>query len=85
MTSTSMVFDTLAHSKKLKHVGFSEEQADMQAEALGDLVSQLATKDDLHQMEERLEMHLVFKLASVNVIVVGVFTAILGLFIKLIQ
>lgn len=85
MSSNKMVFDTLAHAKKLKQVGFNEDQANMQAEALGDLVSQLATKEDLLQMEERLEMRLVFKLASINVIVVGVFSGLLGIFIKLIQ
>lgn len=85
MSSNHMVFDTLAHFNKLKQVGFSEDQANMQAETLGDLVGQLATKEDLLKMEERLEMHLVFKLASINVIVVGVFSGLLGIFIKLIH
>ena len=40
-----IVFDTLAYAKKLKSAGFTEEQAEVQAEALAGLVNeQLATK-----------------------------------------
>jgi hypothetical protein len=85
MSSNSMVFDTLAHAKKLRQVGFSEAQSNMQAEALGDLVNQLATKDDLLKMEERLEMRLIFKLTCIIVVIVGVFSGLLGIFIKLIH
>lgn len=52
-------------------------------------VNQLATKEDLRQqltqLEERLEMHIIYKLATINVVVVGLFTGILGCFIKLIH
>ena len=48
-------FDTLAYAKKLKSVGFTEEQAEVQAEALSDLINdQLATKQDLKELELRM-------------------------------
>jgi len=92
-----MTFDTLIYAKKLKQAGFTEEQAEVQAEALAELVhDKLATKQDLKNLEtsikrdlkaleERLEMRLIFKLASINVIVVGLFTSLLGVFIKLVH
>ncbi len=47
MESTIM-FDTLAYAKKLKTVGFTEEQAEIQVEALADVVrNNLVTKADL--------------------------------------
>ena len=97
MTSAAMTFDTLIYAKKLKQAGFTEEQAEVQAEALAELVhDKLATKQDLKNLEtsikrdlkaleERLEMRLIFKLASINVIVVGLFTSLLGVFIKLVH
>ena len=48
-------FDTLMYSKKLKQAGFTEEQAEIQAEAIKELIDdKLATKHDLKQTEERL-------------------------------
>ena len=51
----AIAFDILAYAKKMKAVGFTEEQAEVQAEALSDLINdQLTTKQDLHEMELRL-------------------------------
>ena len=45
-----MTFDTHAYVKKLKAVGIPEEQAEVQAQALADLVTdRLVTKDDLER------------------------------------
>jgi len=45
-----LVFDAHAYVKKLKGVGFSEEQAEVQAEVLSSLIEeQLATKRDLKE------------------------------------
>jgi len=53
--SHTIAFDTLAYAKKMKAVGFTEEQAEVQAEALSDLINdQLTTKQDLHELELRL-------------------------------
>jgi len=48
-------FDTLQYAKKLKEAGFTEQQAEVQAEAIKELIDdKLATKHDLKQTEERL-------------------------------
>ena len=48
----AIAFDTLAYAKKLKVVGFTEEQAEVQAEALAEMVNEtLATKRDLKELE----------------------------------
>jgi len=51
----AIAFDTLAYAKKMKAVGFTEEQAEVQAEAISELINdQLTTKQDLHELELRL-------------------------------
>lgn len=45
---SSAILDTHAYVKKLKAVGFTEEQAEVQAETMADLVNdRLVTKADL--------------------------------------
>ena len=49
------VFDTLAYAKKLKAVGVPIEVAEVQAEALAEIVEErLVTERDLKELEERL-------------------------------
>ena len=49
------VFDTLAYAKKLKAVGVPDEVAEVQAEALAEIVEErLVTKRDLKELEEKL-------------------------------
>jgi hypothetical protein len=51
----TIAFDTLAYAKKLKQAGVPEAQAEVQAEAMAELVEErLATKQDLQALEERL-------------------------------
>lgn len=57
MTATN--FDTLAYAKKLKEAGFTEQQAEAQAEALRAVVdTNLATKQDLKELESRITIRL---------------------------
>jgi hypothetical protein len=66
---TATTFDTLAYSKKLKAVGVHPDQADVQAEALFELIDEkLATKRDLKELEERLTYKLTIRLGSTVVI-----------------
>jgi len=69
MSHAALAFDTLQYAKKLKGVGFTEQQAEVQAEALkeqNDTVQEfigdtLATKQDMKQLEveiKRLEVEL---------------------------
>jgi hypothetical protein len=47
-----MTFDTLAYAKKLKAVGFTEDQAEVQAQALAEIIDErLVTRQ---YFEERL-------------------------------
>lgn len=75
-----LVFDTHSYVKKLKAVGFSEEQAEVQAEALSALIEeQLATKRDLKELEERLTYRLTLRLGSMMVAAVGIVAALVKL------
>ncbi|MBF0487792.1 MAG: DUF1640 domain-containing protein [Nitrospirae bacterium] len=48
----SVIFDTHAYVKRLKAVGFTEEQAEVQTEVLSELLEEsLATKRDLKDLE----------------------------------
>lgn len=53
---STITFDTHESVKKLKAVGFTEEQAEVQTRIIGDLVTdQLSTKRDLKEMEGTLK------------------------------
>lgn len=52
----ALVLNTLDYAKKLKAVGFTEDQAEVQAEYLAELVDeQLATKKDFKELEVSLK------------------------------
>ncbi len=54
--SHAMAFDTLAYAKKLKEAGFTEKQAEVQAEILFEIVDeQLATKQDIMGLERQIK------------------------------
>lgn len=57
-----VAFDTLTYAKKLRDAGFTQEQAEVQAHALADIVEErLATKQDiatLHRNIKELETSL---------------------------
>lgn len=75
-----LVFDTHAYVKKLEAVGFSEEQAEVQAEVLSALIEeQLATKRDLKELEERLTYRLTLRLGSMMMAAVGIVAALVKL------
>ena len=53
------IFDTLAYAKKLKAAGFTDDQAEIQAQALAEIIEErLATKQDLKELELRLKQDL---------------------------
>lgn len=52
---SSLAIDTLRYSKRLRAAGFTEEQAEVQAEALVEAIrDSLVTKADLHDAVETL-------------------------------
>ncbi len=58
--ATTMAFDTLQYVKKLVEVGVPQRQAEVQAEALADIVHErLATKADIVQLEKATKADIV--------------------------
>jgi hypothetical protein len=52
----AIALDTLAYARRLREVGFSEQQAEGQAQALAAAMTDtLATKQDLSELEGRIE------------------------------
>ena len=77
---TIITFDTLAYAKKLKAAGFTEQQAEVQAEALKEIIGErLATKQDLIELEMRLKHDLTLRLGGM--LVAGI--AIVATLVKL--
>jgi len=78
-TADMLFFDTLAYAKKLKQAGFTDEQAEVQSEALaGVLESNIATKRDIHELNKKIEQQsemlgykLTIRLGSMLVVAVG--------------
>lgn len=76
----TIVFDTHAYVKKLKAVGFTEEQAEVQSEAIAGLVNeQLVTKDHLDMRLKELEYRLIIKLGAMIAAAVAIVTALVKL------
>jgi hypothetical protein len=72
----AIVFDTLEYSKKLKAAGFTDQQAEIQAEALADMFeNQIATKRDLRELEYRL----LIRLGGMLAIAIGLVATIMKL------
>ena len=72
----AIVFDTLEYSKKLKAAGFTEQQAEIQAEALADMFeNQIATKRDLRELEYRL----LIRLGAMLAVAIGLVATIVKL------
>ncbi|MBF0536964.1 MAG: DUF1640 domain-containing protein [Nitrospirae bacterium] len=52
----TLIFDTHTYVKRLKAAGFTEEQAEVQAESMSSLIEEgLATKRDLKELETSLK------------------------------
>ena len=57
---STAIFDTHAYIKRMKAVGFTEEQAEVQAETVADLINErLVTKADLDLRIAELKTELV--------------------------
>ena len=70
-------FDTLAYAKKLKSAGFTDEQAEVQAEALAQIIDEkLATKQDLKELELRLKHDLTLRLGRMMAACVAIVAAL---------
>jgi len=72
----AVAFDTLVYARRLRQAGFSEQQAEVQAEALAAVVAEtLATKQDLRELEYRLTL----RLGAMLTVAVGAVAALVKL------
>lgn len=90
---SAITFDTLLYAKKLKEAGFTERQAEIQAEALVEIVEdKLATKQDIEFIRKdikELELRTDVKLAELKTDlikwVVGIAAAQIGITVSLLK
>jgi hypothetical protein len=76
----AVAFDTLAYVKKLRAVGFTEEQAEVQAEALSDaLGEQLVTKQHLDMRLSEVKSDVIKWVAAMLVAQAGVIATLMKL------
>jgi len=58
--SHTVIFDTLAYAKKLMAAGFTQQQAEVQAETFAEIINeQIGTKQDLKEMELRIKADII--------------------------
>lgn len=76
----TIVFDTYAYIKKLQAVGFTEEQAAVQAETIASLINeQLVTKDYLDQRLAELKYDLTLRMGGMLAASIAVVAALVKL------
>ena len=80
------VYDTLAYVKKLKKAGFTNEQAEVQAEEIAHVLNDhIATKTDLEKALRELEYKLKYQIImAVGVMLAGA-VIIIGVLIKILR
>ena len=85
--SATISFDTLAYAKKLMVAGFTQQQAEVQAEALVEIIDEkLATKQDIketekilrHEMRE-MEQRIIIRIGAMLVATIAVLVSLLKL------
>jgi hypothetical protein len=73
-----MAIDTLSYARRLKALGFSDQQAKTLAEATRELVTdQMVTKAYLESELEKLTMRLTIRMGAIAVVCVGALAAII--------
>jgi hypothetical protein len=76
----TIVFDTYQYIKKLKAVGFTEEQAAVQAETIAGLINeQLVTREFLDSRLAELEYRLIIKLSAMLAASIAIIAALVKL------
>jgi hypothetical protein len=75
-----MAFDTLEFARRLKGAGFSDQQAEVLAEATRDLVAdEMVTKNFLQSELEKLAMRLTIRMGTLAAVSVAALAAIIKL------
>lgn len=77
----AITFDTLLYAKKLKNAGFTEQQAEVQAESLKQVIDNtLVTKHDIEGIYSKLdkvELTLTIRFGAMLVAAIGILAAIM--------
>lgn len=70
-------FNTLAYAKKLIAAGVPEKQAEVQAEALAEIVEErLVTKQDIKELELRLKYDLTLRFGTMLAVAIAIIAAL---------
>ena len=73
---SDITFDTLKYAKKLREAGFTEQQAEIQAEALREIIDEkLATKTDLRELKKDI----IIATGSIMAVGIGVIAALVAI------
>ena len=83
----TVTFDTLAYAKKLKAAGFTDQQAEVQAQAFAEIIEErLATKQDIEllrrdmkELEMRLKHDLTLRMGGMLAASIAVVAALVKL------
>jgi len=75
-----MAFDTLDYARRLKGAGFSDQQAEVLAEATRDLVAdEMVTKSSLRSELDKLSMRLTIRMGTIAAVSVAALAATIKL------
>jgi hypothetical protein len=75
-----MAFDTLEYARRLKGAGFSDQQAEVLAEATRDLIAnEMVTKSFLHSELEKLSMRITIRMGTIAAVSIAALAAIIKL------
>ena len=73
-----MSFDTLDYARRLKGAGFSDQQAEVLAEATRDLIAdEMVTKSFLQSELDKVSMRLTIRMGTIAALCVGALAAII--------
>jgi len=79
----TVTFDMLAYAKKLKAAGFTDQQAEVQAQAFAEIIEErLATKQDIELLRrdmKELEMRLTLRLGGMMAASIAIVAALVKL------
>jgi hypothetical protein len=75
-----MAFDTLEYARRLKGAGFSDQQAEVLAEATRDLIAdEMVTKSFLQSELEKLSMRITIRMGTIAAVSIAALAAIIKL------
>ena len=81
--SHAITFDTLAYAKKMIAAGFTQQQAEVQAEALAEIIDEhIATKQDISDLKielKAMEQRIIIKLGAMTAASIAIIAALIKL------